>query len=204
MGFYSEVVFPFGMNFIMSGKDFQQQRAAVLESVSGNILEIGFGTGLNLPHYPATTKKLTVIDPNPGMGRYAARRIEVSPIDVERQVLGGEALPMGDDSFDTVVSTWTLCSIADIDRAITEVRRVLKPGGRFVFLEHGLSPDPAVSRWQHRLDGIQQVIGDGCHLNRDMRAIIGRAGFAKLEIENYYLPGTPRIVGYMYRGVATK
>jgi len=204
MGLYSEVLFPWGMNWVMSGEAFTTQRKAVLESVNGDILEIGFGSGLNLPHYPSDVSKLTVIDPNHGMGRYASRQIADSPINVDRQVLSGEALPMEDDSFDTVVSTWTLCSIEDVHSAVAEVYRVLKPGGVFIFLEHGLSPDKKVSRWQHRLDGLQQVVGDGCHLNRDMRKIIGAAGFNKLDIDNYYLPGSPRFVGYMYRGVATK
>lgn len=204
MGFYSEVLFPWGMNWVMSSEAFSKERKAVLKSASGEILEIGFGTGLNLPHYPVTVDKLTVIDPNHGMGRYAARQIAGSAIDVDRQVLNGEALPMADNSFDTVVSTWTLCSIKDVDSAVAEVYRVLKPGGRFIFLEHGLSPDKPVSRWQNRLNGIQQVVGDGCHLNRDMRAIIGAAGFSQLDIENYYLPGSPKFVSYMYRGIATR
>ena len=204
MGFYSEVLFPWGMNFIMSGEAFSKERKTVLHSVSGNILEIGFGTGLNLPHYPSAIQKLTVIDPNHGMERYASRQIADSVIEVDRQVLGGEALPMDDNSFDTVVSTWTLCSITDVEHALTEVHRVLKPGGKFIFLEHGLSPDKSVSAWQHRLNGLQKIVGDGCHLNRDMRALVTATGFRKLEIENYYFPDSPKILGYMYRGIATK
>jgi len=204
MGFYSEVLFPWGMNLVMSGEEFQKQRRAVLQSVDGSILEIGFGSGLNLPHYPTKIKKLVTVDPNPGMARYTAQQIKVSDIEVDRQVLSGESLPMQDEIFDTVVSTWTLCSIENIDKALSEVKRVLKPGGKFVFLEHGLSPDKKVSCWQNRLNGIQKIFGEGCHLNRDMRKLIGDTGFSQLDIENYYFPNTPRFIGYMYRGIATK
>ncbi|MGD9000862.1 MAG: class I SAM-dependent methyltransferase, partial [Granulosicoccaceae bacterium] len=135
MGFYSRVLFPWAMNLLMSRPAFSEQRVAVLKDVSGDILEIGFGTGLNLPHYPAHVSRLATIEPNPGMARYAARQIAESLIDVEQHVSSGEALPLADASFDTVVSTWTLCSIPDVERALREVRRVLKPGGRFLFLE---------------------------------------------------------------------
>ena len=204
MGFYSEVLFPWGMNLVMSGEEFQKQRHAVLQSVDGSILEIGFGSGLNLPHYPDKIKKIVTVDPNPGMARYTARQIKVSNVEVDRQVLSGESLPMQDESFDTVVSTWTLCSIENIEKALSEVKRVLKPGGKFVFLEHGLSPDKKVSCWQHRLNGVQKIFGDGCNLNRDMRKLISDTGFSQLDIENYYFPKTPRFIGYMYRGIATK
>jgi ubiquinone/menaquinone biosynthesis C-methylase UbiE len=111
---------------------------------------------------------------------------------------------MADASFDTVVSTWTLCSIPDVERALREVRRVLKPGGRFLFLEHGLSPDARVARWQQRLNPIQQVIGDGCHLDRDMRELVADTGFSRLSCSNFYFENTPKFVGYMYRGMAVR
>lgn len=204
MGFYSDVLFPWGMNLTMSGEEFKKQRRAVLQAVDGKILEIGFGSGLNLPHYPNDVKELVTVDPNLGMGRYTAKQMKVSDIEVDRQILSGESLPMQDDSFDTVVSTWTLCSIKDIESALLEVKRVLKPGGHFVFLEHGLSPDKKVSRWQNSLNGIQKVIGDGCNLNRDMHQLVCDTGFSQLDIENYYFPNVPRFIGYMYRGLAIK
>jgi ubiquinone/menaquinone biosynthesis C-methylase UbiE len=204
MGFYSRVLFPWGMNWLMSGKLFDSERKQALAEVSGEVLEIGFGSGLNLPHYPVSLSQLTTIDPNSGMRRYAEPRIAQSPITVERYELSGESLPMVDACFDTVVSTWTLCSIKDVEQALAEVHRVLKPGGRFVFLEHGLSDEPGVQRWQHRLNPIQKVIGDGCNLNRDIRALVEQVGFSSLEVENFYLEKTPRLVGYMYRGVAIK
>jgi len=204
MSFYSDVLFPWGMNLTMSGKEFQKHRHAVLQSVDGKILEIGFGSGLNLPHYPDSVKELVTVDPNPGMGRYTAKQLKASDITVDRQVLSGESLPMQDESFDTVVSTWTLCSIKDVKKALYEVKRVLKPGGQFVFLEHGLSPDKKISAWQHRLNGIQKLVGDGCHLNRDMHKLISETGFSQLEVENFYFPKVPRFMGYMYRGLAIK
>jgi len=204
MGFYSHVLFPWGMNWLMSGEPFDSERKQVLAEVGGDVLEVGFGSGLNIPHYPASVHELTAIDPNPGMRRYAEPRITASPIKVERCVLSGESLPMADASFDTVVCTWTLCSIENVEQALAEIHRVLKSGGRFVFLEHGLSNEPDVQRWQHRLNPIQKVIGDGCNLNRDIRALVENVGFSSLEMENFYLEKTPRLVGYMYRGVAVK
>jgi len=204
MGFYSEVLFPWGMNLAMSGKAFKEQRRAVLQSVDGKILEIGFGSGLNLPHYPPRIKELVAVDPNAGMSRYTEKQIANSEINVDCQVLSGESLPMKDDSFDTVVSTWTLCSIRDVAKALSEVKRVLKPGGHFIFLEHGLSPDKKVSCWQNRLNKLQTIIGDGCNLNRDMQELVSAAGFNQLQVENFYFPKAPRFLGYMYKGIATK
>lgn len=188
----------------MSGEPFDGERDTILKDVSGEVLEIGFGTGLNLSHYPPCVSHLTTVDPNAGMRRYVERRISDSPIEVDCKLLSGESLPMDDASFDTVVSTWTLCSIPDIGQALNEVKRVLKPGGRFVFLEHGLSDEPAVQRWQQRLNPIQKILGDGCHINRDMRALIGDTGFSSLNIENFYLEKMPKILGFMYRGIAIR
>ena len=204
MGFYSRVLFPWGMNMLMSGEPFDTERDRILATVAGDVLELGFGTGLNIPHYPAAVHKLTAVDPNPGMRRYAEPRIAASPIKVERCVLSGESLPMADACFDTVVCTWTLCSIENVEQALAEVHRILRSGGRFIFLEHGLSDEPGVQRWQHRLNPIQKVIGDGCNLNRDIRGLVDQVGFSSLEVENFYLEKTPRLVGYMYRGVAVK
>ena len=204
MGFYSRVLFPWGMNKLMSGEPFDNERDTILKDVAGEVLEIGFGSGLNLSHYPACVTHLTAVEPNEGMNRYATQQIDNSPIEVECKQHSGESLPMEDASFDTVVSTWTLCSIPDIEQALAEVKRVLKPGGRFVFLEHGLSDEPAVQRWQQRLTPLQKTFGDGCHLNRDMRALIGDTGFTSFNIENFYLEKTPKILGYMYRGIAIR
>jgi ubiquinone/menaquinone biosynthesis C-methylase UbiE len=169
------------------------------------VLEIGFGTGLNLPFYPPTLRRLTVVDPNPGMARRARPRVAASGVDVRSLVLdAGRRLPIDDGSFDAVVSTWTLCSIPDVAAALAEVHRVLKPGGRFVFVEHGLAPDPPVAAWQRRLDKLNQFIGDGCHLTRDIASILRRSPLSAETCDTFYLADTPRVGGFTYRGHATK
>lgn len=204
MGFYSNYLFPRVMNAVMSNKLMTEERKKVLSSVSGEILEIGFGTGLNLPHYPDYVRKITVIDPNAGMKTLAERQIRASRIEVESHTLAGEHLPMRDHAFDTVVCTWTLCSIADVEQALREVRRVLRPGGRFLFVEHGLSDKRAVQKWQNRLNPIQRALGDGCNLNRPMDRLIESQGLTLASIDRFDLPKTPKFVGHLYRGIATK
>ena len=188
----------------MSGARLWEARVELLSGTTGKILEIGFGTGLNLPHYPPATESITTEDVNPGMQVLAARRIEASSIAADVRVLDGEQLPMEDASFDSVVSTWTLCSIRNAEQALREGFRGLKPGGRFFFLEHGLSHEPAVRRWQNALTPVQRLVADGCHLNRDMKALIGGQGFQFREANEFYMEGVPRPFGYTYRGVAGK
>ena len=170
MGVYSRVIFPRLCDWVMNDPRMAALRSELLADVGGEVLEIGFGTGLNLPHYPEHVRRITTVDPNPGMNRLARRRIAEGGIAVDQRVLSGEALPFEDGSFDCVVSTWTLCSIPDAGRALGEVHRVLRPGGRFLFLEHGLSEDSRVQRWQRRLNPIQRVLGDGCRLDLDVPA----------------------------------
>jgi ubiquinone/menaquinone biosynthesis C-methylase UbiE len=203
MGFYSNLIVPYCIDFAMSGSDLSEYRQELLQDVSGEILEIGFGTGLNLPYYPDRVNNITTIDPNPGMQRLARSRIEKSQITVDYKVLNGESIPMADASFDSVVCTWTLCSIPLVDRAIAEIYRVLKPKGKFFFIEHGLSQDSQIQVWQNRLTPIQKVIADGCHLNRQIDAIVKRQ-FTNVTIEQFYAPKLPKVIGYMYRGVAIK
>jgi SAM-dependent methyltransferase len=178
-------------------------RREALAGVSGEILEIGFGTGLNLPHYPSSVRRIRAIDPNPGMSKLAQRRAAASDVAVEMSVVGGESLPFSDATFDCVVSTWTLCSIADAPRALGEVHRVLKPGGRFIFLEHGRSADPAVQRWQRRLNPIQRVLADGCRLDLDVPALVRGQPFERVDVESFVMDRMPRTHSTMYRGVAT-
>ena len=203
MGFYSRVLMPRLMDWSMSGESFSSYRQALLADVAGEVLEIGFGAGLNLRHYPEAVQRLTVVDPNPGMSALAQKRIAVSNLIIDNQLLSGEALPMANDSFDSVVSTWTLCSIPNIEQALEEIHRVLKPDGGFFFIEHGRSPDSDVRIWQDRLTPIQKVIADGCHLNRPIQALVERY-FKILTLECFYADGFPRIGGYMYKGVAAK
>jgi ubiquinone/menaquinone biosynthesis C-methylase UbiE len=179
-------------------------RRELLAHAHGDVLELGFGTGLNLPHYPQGVRKLTTVDPNPGMHRLARRRLERSWIAVEHCTIRGEELPFADATFDCVVSTFTLCSIPKVDQALSEAYRVLKPGGRFLFLEHGLSPDALVRKWQHLLNGLEKLLADGCHLDRNMEELITTLPFAAVAMKKFYLERTPKTHGYMYRGIATK
>lgn len=204
MGFYGRYIFPRLMDSTLSIEQIQNLRRSVLAAVRGEVFEIGFGTGLNLPHYPAGVKQITTVDPNPGMQRLAERRIANSSIKVVHHTLNGETLPLGDASFDAVVSTFTLCSIRDVDKALSEMWRILKPSGRFHFVEHGLSDDPRIQWWQHKLTPLQRRIGDGCHLNRDAGALIARNGFRFEKLDNFYLKALPRVGGYLYCGVALK
>jgi ubiquinone/menaquinone biosynthesis C-methylase UbiE len=204
MNLYSRLLFPTLIDRVMSGADFAVYRRAVLADAAGLVLEIGFGTGLNLTYYPASgVEKIVTVDVNPGMNKLAQRRIAASGIPVDYQVLNGERLPMADDTFDTVVSTWTLCSIKQVESAIAEIYRVLKPGGKFLFIEHGLSNEPNIQTWQHRLTPIQQVIGDGCHLDRDIKHLIS-AQFDNLNIDQFYNLNAPKVGGYFYQGVGIK
>ena len=172
MGFYSRVFFPRLCDYAMSLPHMAEYRQSLLADVQGEVLEIGFGTGLNLPHYPPNIQKLTTVDVNPGMNAIAQKRIGESSIEVDNCILNGEVLPMEDDIFDSIVSTWTLCSITNIEKALREIRRVMKPDGRFFFIEHGLSDDPKVQSWQKLLNPLQKHIANGCHLNRNIGAII--------------------------------
>jgi len=203
MGFYSNFIIPYCINLSMSGSTLTTYRQRLLKNVSGEILEIGFGTGLNLPHYSESVTNITTIDPNPGMQRLAREQISLSDIDVDFQVLNGESIPMADASFDSIVCTWTLCSIPRAETAISEVYRLLKTNGKFFFIEHGLSQDQKIQTWQNRLTPIQKVIADGCHLNRNIKQIVA-AKFKNVSIEQFYAPNLPKVIGYMYQGVATK
>jgi ubiquinone/menaquinone biosynthesis C-methylase UbiE len=203
MGFYSQVIVPLLCDFGLDRPFVSRYRRELLAD-GGNILELGFGTGLNLPYYPPHVRNITTVDPNIGMYRRAERRIKHAGIEVDRRVLGGERLPFEDGAFDRVVSTFTLCSIEEIAQAMREVYRVLRQGGQFLFLEHGLSPDLNVQKWQHRLNWLQMRLAGGCHLNRDMRALITAQPFASVQMDEFYIEKTPRTHGYMYRGVATK
>jgi ubiquinone/menaquinone biosynthesis C-methylase UbiE len=204
MGFYAQVIVPLLCDFGLDRPFVARYRRELLAHASGDILEIGFGTGLNLPYYAKEVHKLTAIDPNAGMYRRARSRIKQAGIEVDRRVLGSERLPFEDGAFDCAVSTFTLCSIEEVAQALREVCRVLKPGGKFLFLEHGLSPEPSVQQWQHRLNWLQMRLAGGCHLDRDMKALVAAQPFASVEVEEFYLERTPRTHGYMYRGVATK
>jgi ubiquinone/menaquinone biosynthesis C-methylase UbiE len=201
MGFYERWVLPRVLDLMMGGRLFQEQRALALAGVSGRVLEVGFGSGHNLPFYPAGVEVVVGVDPSGEAGRLARKRIARAPFPVELLPLPGEQIPAPDGSFDSVVCTFSLCTIPDPGAALRQMRRVLKPEGRFFFIEHGRSPDPKVQRWQHRLNGLQNRFAGGCNLNRDMQALIDSAGFRFDQLDRYYVPG-PRFACYLYRGVA--
>lgn len=197
-------MFPWLMDWVMRAEQLACLRGELLAHASGRILEIGIGTGLNLPHYPEPVRGITAVDVSPGMRERARRRIDESKVVVDYRLASAEELPLPDESFDTVVSTWTLCSIPDVKRALEEIRRVLKPGGQFLFLEHGLSESPSVKKWQHRLTPIQKRVGGGCHLDRDIQRLVKTAGFHIDWLKTFYLDRAPKFAGYSYMGRAVK
>lgn len=204
MKFYSRFIFPRLCDFLLGRPFLARYRHDLLAKAAGSILEIGFGTGLNLAHYPEHVRRITTVDPSVDMHRLAQQRIRQTGIAVDNRVLSSERLPFEDNTFDCVVSTFTLCSIENVDQALREVYRVLKPCGRFLFLEHGLCPERGVQQWQRRLNWLEMRLADGCRLDRDMRVLIAAQPFSSVEVENGYLPRTPRTHGYFYRGMAVK
>lgn len=201
---YSRWVLPRLMDWAMSGAELATYRAELLKTVSGQVLEIGFGTGLNLPYYSSErVETLTVIDANAGMGAIASPRVQASPLNVQLDILNGESLPMAEASFDSVVSTWTLCSIANLDQALSEIYRVLKPGGQFFFIEHGRSPELGTAKWQDRLTPLQKIIADGCHLNRSIDERVAQT-FGNVSVNTFYANSLPKVGGYFYKGTAVK
>ena len=204
MGFYENRVLPHIINLAMNTKAMKAERRRCLENVTGTVLEVGFGTGLNLPHYPRTVTKVVGVDPSETSARLARKRIAASPFPVEVIGLSAEKIPVADASFETIVSTFTMCTIPDVASALLEMRRALGPGGRLYFVEHGRAADPKVERWQNRLNSIQQTLFGGCNLNRDISALIEQAGFEMERLENGYLKGAPKFGGFLYRGVAKR
>jgi len=178
-------------------------RSRVAAGLSGEVLEIGFGSGLNIPHYPTGLSRVLAVDPAITGRKLAARRVAACPVTIDYIGLDGQALPVQDASVDHALSTWTLCTIPDAGRALAEIRRVLRPGGALHFAEHGLAPDPNVARWQRRLTPVQRRVAGGCHLDRRIDDLVAAAGFKVIRLETYYLSG-PRALGYIYEGVATR
>jgi ubiquinone/menaquinone biosynthesis C-methylase UbiE len=204
MSFYENRILPHLLNVFMNTKATREERKRSLAGVKGTVLEVGFGSGLNLPYYPGTVTKVVGIDPSHTAAQLARKRIAASSFPVEFVGLSAEKLPIEDASFDSVVSTFTLCTIPDVAGALTEMRRALRPGGRFYFVEHGHADDPRVARWQERLNGFEQKVFGGCHLNRDISALIRQAGFEIERLDHAYLKGAPKFAGFLYRGVARR
>jgi ubiquinone/menaquinone biosynthesis C-methylase UbiE len=202
--FYENRILPYLLNVFMNTKGTREERTRSLAGVKGTVLEVGFGTGLNLPYYPEPVTKVVGVDPSHTSAHLARKRIAASSFPVEFVGLSAEKLPVADASFDSVVSTFTLCTIPDVAGALTEMRRALKPGGRFYFVEHGHADDTRVARWQDRLDGFEQKVFGGCHLNREIATLIRQAGFEIQRLDHAYLKGAPKFAGFLYRGIAKR
>ncbi len=205
MSLYSKFVFPRLLDWGLGKPDLDQYRGEVLAGASGETLEIGFGTGLNLPHYPRSVKRLVAIDSELMLPDRVRKRIEAAAFPVE--VVHADAqdhLPFGDCSFDTVTTTFTLCSIPEPRLALREMFRVLKPSGRYLFLEHGLGLKPRIQLWQKRLTPINRIVGCGCHLDRAIDRLIVASGFEVTSLDRIVAPGFPRVMGELYRGTARR
>lgn len=203
MGFYDRHILPHVINLACGMKPIRHQRRKVVPQAHGRVLEIGIGSGLNLPFYdPAKVEMLWGLEPADDIRRMAEKAARSSPFPVEFIGLPGETIPLDSGSVDTVVTTYTLCTIPDAVAALREMRRVLKPGGQLLFSEHGRAPDAAVRRWQDRLTPLWKRIGGGCHLNRDIPELLRQGGFALPWLETMYIPG-PRPMSFTYWGAAT-
>jgi len=206
VGCWNDQVVPRFTDKMLSNRDVMRHREKVTDGLHGRVVEIGFGSGLNVPSYPDSVTTVYAVDPSLVARDLASARVEASPADVRYVGLDGESLPLDDASVDTALSTFTLCTIPDAARALREVRRVLKPGGTFHFLEHGLCPDPGVARWQHRLDPVQRRVAGGCHLDRPIERLVRDAGFEITRLDHDQLAG-PKFMrpwSYLYEGVATR
>jgi SAM-dependent methyltransferase len=192
MAFWTDRVVPRITDRALSSRDVMEMRALACAGLTGRVLEIGFGSGLNVGLYPDAVTRLDAVEPS-GLGwSLSARRRAGSRVPIERTGLDGQRLSAADGQYDAVLSTFTLCTIPDVGRALAEVRRVLAPGGRFHFLEHGRAPDAGVERWQRRLDPVQRRVCGGCHLSRDVPALVGAASLEVTDLTAAYLPG-PRV-----------
>jgi len=202
MGFYAKYVLPRIIDLAMKNKETTQLREAWLPQARGDVLEVGIGSGLNLPFYSSEVQRVYGVDPSVELQRMALKRARAGQIRVEFLLRSAEEpLPIPDASIDTVVVTWTLCSIANAPKSLQQMRRVLKENGRLIFLEHGRAPDPSVVAWQDRITPVWKRIGGGCHLNRKIDELITAAGFQIAELKTCYLPG-PRPMTYTYQGLA--
>jgi SAM-dependent methyltransferase len=189
MGGYERCVLPRVLNLTCGVRSLHPLRRRVCSGLAGNVIEIGFGSGLNVPFYPAAVTAVAAIEPSDLSWRLARDRVAAAAVSITRSGLDGQSLPFDDGTFDVALSTWTLCTIPDVTAALGEIRRVLRPGGRLHFLEHGLAPDERISRWQRRLDPLQRRIAGGCHFTRPIADLVRAAGFTITELDVFYEPG---------------
>jgi SAM-dependent methyltransferase len=202
VGVYGDRVLPRVVNVACGVKTVRPLRRRVCAGLEGDVVELGFGSGHNVPFYPPAVARVAAVEPADLGWKLAQKRVGASGVPVERSGLDGQSLPFPDDSFDTALSTWTLCTIPDLPAALAEVRRVLKPSGTFHFLEHGLAPDEKVRRWQHRLNPLQNRLFGGCNLNRPIVNLLRGAGFTITEVDVFYEEGAPKFMAADSLGVA--
>ena len=201
MGFYNDRIVPHLVHLSMRNRRLLPRRERVISAAEGRVLEIGIGSGLNLPFYSSRAWEVVGLDPAPRLLAMARRAAEQCAVPVTFVEGSAEAIPLDDNSIDTAVTTWTLCTIPDAVRALIDVRRVLKPGGRLLFIEHGLAPEDNVRRWQNRLTPVWKRFSGGCHLNRPIRSLIEEAGYRIATIDTAYMEG-PKPMVYLYEGCA--
>ncbi|MFD4293657.1 class I SAM-dependent methyltransferase [Rhodococcus sp. NPDC058505] len=202
MGFYANQVVPRLVDVSCGMSLTGPARERVCAGLRGRVIEIGFGSGLNVRYYPDAVDSVSAVEPADVGWKLAAPRRAASRVPIERSGLDGQALPFPDDVFDTALSTWTMCTIPDAVAALRELRRVLAPGGTLHFVEHGLAPDEKVRRWQRRFEPIQKTVAGGCHLTRDIPALVRAAGFEIRDLDSFYQEGAPKIMGALSLGVA--
>lgn len=201
-GWYERNILPHVVAWVMDNKRTATLRPRVLDGLSGDVLELGFGAGLNLPHYPSGVTRVLAVDPDLTGRALAAERISASPVDVAFVGLDGATLDVPDASVDAVAATWTLCTIPDVTSALSEVVRVLKPGGTFSFIDHARHPEPGVAAWQDRVNPLWKPLAGGCHLNRDIAALVRASGLA-VDVEAWQEKG-PRLATWTVLGRGTK
>lgn len=202
MGYYRERILPRVIDKVCGMKAMRPLRQRVCDGLAGDVVEIGFGSGLNVPFYPDAVTKVSAVEPANLGWELAAPRVARSDVPIERAGLDGQSLPFADDSFDGALSTWSLCTIPDPVAALREVRRVLKPGGALHFLEHGLAPDESVRRWQRRIEPVWKPVAGGCHLTRPIVDLVTEAGFEVTSLDTFYEDGGPKFAGADSLGVA--
>ncbi len=203
MAFYRSQVLPRLVDRVLGTPDIGNWRAEAAAGLHGRVVEIGFGSGLNVEHYPAEVEAVLAVEPAAVAMKLARKRIATSRVAIEHVGVDGQSVPMAGESCDAALSTFTLCTVAHPAAALSEIFRVLRPGGTLHFLEHGISPDPRVAAWQRRLEPLQRLLAGGCHLTRDPATIVTRAGFQLGRCDHAYAKG-PKPWSYLTLGVAEK